>query len=116
MLSLKPKTTLFSLVQLYVAFFLTGMIHTTSFADTSPMRFFLLQAMAITFEGAVISIGGRLGFNRQTAPLRYLGYIWVWCWFLFSMSPFWDQMTRAGFFEPDDSFIIVYQLGTLLGR
>ena len=41
------------------------------------MRFFLLQAVAITFEDVVINLASRLGFGKTTRLSKCIGYIWV---------------------------------------
>ena len=47
----------------------------------NSMWFFLANAMAITFEDAVLGFARRLGFNGPTKWTRRLGYIWDILWF-----------------------------------
>ena len=80
-----------SYTQLYVAFFLSGIVHTGGDIALSPhssaasqslfsMPFFLSQALIITLEDMVIWIAGRLGVKTNTWT-RILGYVWVVAWF-----------------------------------
>ena len=78
------------------------------------LSFYLLQAVAITFEDFVICIAKRFLPSRgielkpgkvneawvETA-LRVVGYCWVALWFCWS-SPIWfDEMSSAGFNDMD---------------
>lgn len=57
-------------------------------------KFFISQALFITFEDFVISIGERLGFTDSQA-WRILGYVWVQLWFAYSL-PGWLQPEISG--------------------
>jgi hypothetical protein len=54
------------------------------------MRFFVLQAMAITFEDIVINLASRIGFGRTTRLSKLVGYMWVLGWFIWSV-PGWTR-------------------------
>jgi hypothetical protein len=62
--------------------------------DTRPMRFFFLQAVAITFEDAVIGLAARAGLKNGNLSTRIIGYIWVYSWFVFSI-PIWVDSLNA---------------------
>ena len=96
-----------SCTQLYVAFFLSGIIHVAGDIMTNrgitycSLKFFLLQAVAITFEGFVIYVAKRLLLPAGIKPevvngtwvgivLRTLGYCWVALWFCLSL-PIWQD-------------------------
>lgn len=68
-------------------------------ASTGALIFFLLQAPAIIFEHAIIGLARQAGFTQPTLVTRVIGYIWVCCWFAFSL-PFWmDLHIRNGAWE-----------------
>lgn len=94
-----------SYTQLYVAFFLSGLIHTAgdvvlSHTSTASrpffsMQFFLLQAFVITIEDTLIWIAQRQGV-KGSVWTRVLGYVWVVTWFGWCVSGFVRDMIRAG--------------------
>ena len=104
-----------SYTQLYVAFFLSGLLHFSGdFALEKRMvyrsfNFFLLQAIAITFEDLVIYIAkgllrrggvelkpGKVDESWAEAGVRAFGYCWVTLWFC-STLPIWlDEPSAAG--------------------
>ena len=86
-------------VQVCVAFFLSGLIHTRSRSDGGAFYFFLLQAIAIIFEDVVFSWVKRAGLEYRLRSFSWLGYAWVWCWFLYSFPLFWDSMLHTGLFD-----------------
>ena len=102
-----------SYAQLYVAFLLSGIMHTAGdFMSQRRMvhhslRFFLLQAVAITFEDLVIYSGKRLllqagiklnprraGESWVEVATRVAGYCWVTLWFCLTL-PVWSDKTVA---------------------
>lgn len=104
-----------SYAQLYVAFFLSGTIHFAGdFMSQRRMvyhsfKFFLLQAVAITFEDLVIYIGKRLLLRRviklnpdradgswAEAAARTAGYCWVTLWFCLTLPAWRDKTTAIG--------------------
>jgi len=105
-LGFKPGTIGSSYTQLYVAFFLSGLIHVggdiaLSFRGSaaSPslpsMRFFLLQAFIITLEDMFICVTRRLGV-KYSVWTRILGYAWVTAWFGWCVSEFAKTTVREG--------------------
>lgn len=60
------------------------------------LQFFMLQAAAITAEDAVQYVYAR-AFGPGNHPRlwqRWLGYVWVVCWFGFSLPYFLDIMLQ----------------------
>ncbi|KAJ3782999.1 membrane bound O-acyl transferase family-domain-containing protein [Lentinula aff. detonsa] len=91
---LLPGTIASSYAQLYVAFFLSGLIHVTSF-DPRPICFFLLQAVTITFEDFIISVARKAGAQSSFA-VHILGYVWVYCSLTVTFGIWLDSMNSAG--------------------
>ena len=105
-----------SYTQLYVAFFLSGLLHFSGdFMFQKRMvyysfKFFLLQAIGITFEDLVIHIAKRL-FRRRgiglepgkadeswaEASVRVVGYCWVTLWFCLTLPVWIDEPDSLGF-------------------
>jgi len=71
-------------------------MHTPATLDLRPMLFFLSQAMGIMFEDGVIALGRKIGLAGHKGVLVFLGYAWVWCWFVYSVAPWWDEMAEGG--------------------
>jgi hypothetical protein len=94
---LRPGSNASSYTQLYIAFLLSGLIHLPP-TDTGPFLFFFSQAVAITFEDVVIALAARAGLKHSNKFLRCMGYIWVYCWFVYSL-PYWvDFQLSSGAF------------------
>jgi hypothetical protein len=53
------------------------------------LKFFLSQAVVITFEEIVIALARRVGFT-DSRGWRIFGYAWVQLWFILSL-PWWLQ-------------------------
>lgn len=106
-----------SYIQLYAAFFLSGSCHAVGdWAITrsqtnrnGTLLFFLLQAIIITLEDAVIFAGQTLGIPQPPAVLCYL---WVITWMTWS-GPIWmDGMLRSGIrFHYSDFLEAIVRLG-----
>lgn len=90
-LHLPSGGNLSSYVQLYTAFLISGVIHTNP-SDTRPLYFFALQALAITFEDAVIALATRVEYHSPTKMQKILGYTWVLCWFTYSIPGWTDSL------------------------
>ncbi|KAF5326880.1 hypothetical protein D9619_003995 [Psilocybe cf. subviscida] len=102
------KSTFTTYFKLYVAFFVSGLIHYAGdymlhqdWAGQS-VSFFVLQAVGITLEDALIATAKRAGFTAS--PLgKLIGFCWVFIWFSFSM-PFWlERNFHAGSFDEGPS-------------
>ena len=104
-----------SYTQLYVGFFLSGLLHASGDFLVEkrvvhrPLNFFLLQAVAITFEDFVIYISKDL-FRRGGIEMkqgkdggwpgvvvRVIGYCWVILWFCLALPVWVDGSNTAGF-------------------
>ena len=113
-------SNLSSYTQLYIAFFLSGLIH--CFGDFMferrvayhSLKFFLLQAVAITFEDFVIYLAkcllhqggvelkpGKDDESWAEATVRVIGYCWVILWFCLSLPVFVDEPSTLGFNSGD---------------
>ena len=113
-------TNLSSYTQVYVAFFLSGLLHSSGdFMIEKRMvsrsfKFFLLQAVAITFEDFVIYIAERL-LRRAGIELRRgkaddswagaigraIGYCWVTLWVCSTLPVWLDGLNAAGWGSVD---------------
>ena len=93
-----PKNIFTSRFKLFIAFFLSGLIHHAGEYvihqrwTGHSMEFFLLQAVAITCEDVIISLIARAGFS--TKPNRFfkiIGFVWVFAWFTYSLPVWLDE-------------------------
>jgi hypothetical protein len=99
-LHLKRGTNTSSYVQLYTAFFLSGIVHwlgdymLLGHWGGYGLRFFMLQAVAIMCEDGVIAFASKVvGVNGRG---RLLGYFWVLMWFAYSAPAWMDPMVEGG--------------------
>ena len=67
-----PRGKFMTYFKLFTSFFISGLIHAAAdytlhqnFSGGGSMQFFVLQAVAITFEDAIIGIASRLGYNLR---------------------------------------------------
>ena len=109
-----------SYTQLYVAFFLSGLLHlggdfvVERQAVYHSFKFFLLQAVAITFEDLVIYIAkrslrwrgiefkpGRVDESWVETAVRVTGYCWVTLWFCYTLPVWIDDLDVFGFSSND---------------
>ena len=120
-----------SYAQLYIAFTLSALLHFSGdFMFEKRMvyysfKFFLLQAVAITFEDIAIHIAKRILRRRgvEVKPekadeswaelvARVVGYCWVTLWFC-STLPIWvDEPNTVGFSSSDRGVITQLLLDT----
>ena len=120
-----------SYTQLYVAFFLSGFIHFSGDillekrVVSRSFIFFLLQAVAITFEDLVIYIAkctlrwvgvelkpGRTDESWAEAVVRVIGYCWVTLWFCSTLHIWLDGANVLGFLSTDRGPITQFLLDT----
>ncbi|TBU24283.1 membrane bound O-acyl transferase family-domain-containing protein [Dichomitus squalens] len=95
-------TFLSSQVQVYVAFAVSGLLH--SFGDLANAQttragsflYFLYNGLAITFEDVVIKLAKAFGFTGPTTTTRWLGYAWVVLWVSLSTPVYVDWMYESG--------------------
>ena len=109
-----------SYTQLYVAFFLSGLLHSSGdFMIEKRMvsrsiKFFLLQAVAITFEDLIIHLAerslrrgeielklGKVGESWAGAVVRVIGYCWVTLWACLTLPVWLDGLNAAGWGSSD---------------
>jgi len=120
-----------SYIKLYIAFFLTGLFHFSGdFMLERRMvyysfKFFLLQAVAITFEDFVISTAerllrrggiefksGRVDESWAGTVVRVVGYFWVTLWFCLTLPGWVDESSAIGFSSTDRGAITQFLLDT----
>ncbi|KAH7908858.1 membrane bound O-acyl transferase family-domain-containing protein, partial [Hygrophoropsis aurantiaca] len=101
-LGFKPGSRGSSYVQLYLVFILSGAVHVGGDAKLNARHtgfswpFFVLQAMAITLEDAVIGLARHAGFTDATPLAHLVGYLWVCSWFYVSYPVWVDGQLAAG--------------------
>lgn len=110
-----PKGTFKTYFKLFGSFAISGLIHYggdymlfQNWSGTS-MRFFFLQAVAITFEDIVIAFAAHLGFTQQNTAFKCIGFFWVFAWFTYSLPMWIDPVVHAG--TMDDGVNISLILG-----
>jgi hypothetical protein len=95
-----PKNKFTTYFKLFTAFFISGLLHAIAeyafdhwqnFTEgpVATIQFFLLQAVGITFEDAIIAIASRLGYKESNA-FKLIGFIWVFMWFTICI-PIWSN-------------------------
>jgi hypothetical protein len=97
----------------YVAFAVTGLIHVAGeysligyWTYRHALQFFLLQAVAITFEVIVIEEIARK-FSIRGLLWQCIGYLWVIMWFAITVPIFLDPLLREGLAVTAPSFGIL---------
>ena len=124
-------SNLSSYTQLYIAFFLSGLLHLSGdFMLEKRMvyhsfKFFLLQAIAITLEDFVIYVAKRLlcragiEFKSERVDeswagtvVRVIGYCWVTLWFCLTIPGWLDEPDSIGFGITDRGAIAQFLLDT----
>ncbi|KAJ7506654.1 membrane bound O-acyl transferase family-domain-containing protein [Mycena galericulata] len=104
LLHLKPGSAASAYTQLYVAFLISGIMHylpdymALRHWGGGALRFFLLQAVAITLEECVQALARRLGIS-PSLRWKAVGYLWVWSWFAFCLPIWQDPLLHAGVFQ-----------------
>ena len=90
--------------KLFTTFFISGMIHAISehipaklkFSEVGSIQFFLLQAVGITFEDALIAVASRLGYRKPNVFFKLIGFVWVFVWFTFCLPMWFDPQLHGG--------------------
>ena len=109
-----------SCTQLYVAFFLSAVIHSTGDFMLEKrvvyrsFKFFFFQSIAVTFEGFFIYTaklllrrGGielkpeKAGESWVEVVARIIGYCWVTLWFCLTLPGWVDEPNALGFSSSD---------------
>ncbi|KAH9948646.1 membrane bound O-acyl transferase family-domain-containing protein [Amylocystis lapponica] len=105
-LGFRPGSWQSSYTQLYIAFMLSGFLHMGGDAMLGKgtygesFWFFFAQALAITFEDAVIGAAKRAGVRFPVPVERALGYIWTFAWGCYSLNVYQNYMLRIGLGVP----------------
>ena len=118
-----------SYTQLYVAFFLSGLIHSSGDfmlekrVLSCSFKFFLLQAVAITFEDFIVYMAkrllrregielvpGRIDESWVEVTVRVIGYCWVTLWFCLALPIWLDELDALGFSRADRGAIAQFLL------
>ena len=93
-----PKNIFTSRFKLFIAFFLSGLIHHAGEYvihqrwTGHSMEFFLLQAVAITCEDVIIKLAARAGFSsKPNCFFKIMGFLWVFAWFTYSLPMWLDE-------------------------
>ncbi|KAF8216594.1 membrane bound O-acyl transferase family-domain-containing protein [Mycena galopus ATCC 62051] len=104
---LQPGSTMSAYIQLFAAFFLSGLIHyigqymllrdSLNPLPKGPLIFFLSQAVVITLEDIVIAAGKELGLKSRV--WKVVGYVWVLTWLTLSVPVWMDKQVAAGFMD-----------------
>ncbi|KAJ7631226.1 membrane bound O-acyl transferase family-domain-containing protein [Roridomyces roridus] len=104
-MGLQPGSQLSAYVQLFAAFFVSGLIHSlgqymlTRQPSRGPLVFSMTQAMGITLEDFLVTLGKRLGFRGVV--WKVVGVVWVVAWFTVT-TPIWmDNQIKAGLLDPE---------------
>ncbi|KAF7335265.1 hypothetical protein MSAN_02337200 [Mycena sanguinolenta] len=90
--------------QPYIAFLISGIMHylpeymALRHWGGGALLFFLMQAVAISFEECVQGVGRRLGLSASWR-WKVVGYLWVWSWFAFCLPVWQDPPLHKGIFE-----------------
>ena len=103
-MGLQPGNWQSHYTQLYVGFAVSGLLHCGGDLMVNPSRklfgasfpFFFSQAVAITFEDAVIGLVRRSGVKVSPVLARAVGYAWVVAWLCISAPWMTNWMLRAG--------------------
>jgi len=109
-----------SYTQLYVAFFLSGLLHSSGDfvfekrITSRSFKFFLLQAAGITLEDFVIYIAksflrrggigrkpGKADEPRTGVIVKVVGYCWVTLWLCLTLPVWQDELNALGFSSTD---------------
>lgn len=106
-LGLQPGTWKSRYTQLYVGFAVSGLLHCGGDLLVDPSRklfgasfpFFFSQAVAITFEDAVIALVRRGGVKVPQVLARAVGYAWAIAWLCISAPWLINWTLRAGIID-----------------
>jgi len=107
------------LVVLFAGFFLSGVMHyagdvymMNDWRAMGGLAFFILQALGIVIETALLSLARSLGLNggKRTLLTRSIGYLWVLLWISWTL-PFWtDTQHRFGMREWMPRYSLIYRI------
>ena len=112
-----PKNTFTTCFKLFVAFFISGLIHHSAeyilhqkWAGHST-EFFLVQAVGITCEDIIISLAVRAGFSsKPNLFYKFIGFFWVFVWFTYCLLISLDKLAHAGLMDDGLNFSLIMGL------
>ncbi|KAH8776175.1 hypothetical protein BGZ57DRAFT_953307 [Hyaloscypha finlandica] len=115
LLRLNKGTAISKYFRIFLAFLISGILHVTvdmefgiPFLHSPAPRFFFMQALGIMFEEAVERAWrsyspyspfeiGLNGFERRRRWARWVGYGWVWAFFVWTVPSYsWEGLRIAG--------------------
>ncbi|KAI0768178.1 membrane bound O-acyl transferase family-domain-containing protein [Trametes elegans] len=117
------------LVQINLAFNLSGLAHCVGDLMVSPVHFgrswtfFALNGLVVTLESVVFALAKRVGIQGGSRALRFLGYAWVYFWFMKCSGPVYQEYlveiwhnTRQPLmsYSPTKAFVVPYIRSLLL--
>jgi hypothetical protein len=91
-----------SLIQLYLTFILSALIHVAGDFMVDPRclgvsaYFFIYQAFGITLEDAVLEAFSRSNITLSSLFSRLFGYVWVSCWLFLTAPSFINALVSLG--------------------
>ncbi|KAM6492407.1 Membrane bound O-acyl transferase family domain containing protein [Amanita muscaria] len=110
-LRLKKGSLASFLVQMYVGFAISALIHFGGeysvlgrWSCQHAVRFFFLQAIGVSVETVVFEIGKKLSIRGSW---YWVGYLWVLGWFMYTFPGWMDPLFRAGMIEMTSNFGIL---------
>ncbi|TFY61677.1 hypothetical protein EVJ58_g4372 [Rhodofomes roseus] len=104
-LGLQPGSWASSYTQLYIGFAISGLLHCGGDLMVNPslfgssFQFFISQAIAITFEDAVIGIIRRTGVKFPRSLAHLIGYSWAIVWLCVSAPWMINWTLKAGIID-----------------
>ena len=108
-----PKNTFTTCFKLFIAFFVSGLSHHSAEYiiyqkwTGHALEFFLLQAVAITFEDIIISLAARTGISSPNPLYKFIGFIWVFAWFTYTLPLLLDNVIHAGIMDNGWNFSLI---------
>ena len=113
--------------KLYTSFLISGLIHGTgdyvlyhSFSQGGALRFFLLQAVGITFEDGIIAIASHMGIGqnggKKSTASKMIGFVWVFVWFTYCMPMWLDPQVHAGTVDERRNFSLIRVLNARFSK
>jgi hypothetical protein len=110
--------------KLFTSFLISWFIYATgdyvlyhTFSQGGALRFFLLQAVGITFEDGVIAIFSRMGYTgKKSIATKMIGFLWVFVWFTYCMPIWLDPQVHAGTVDERRNFSLICGLSARFSK
>jgi len=111
------KGTFRTCLKLFIAFLVSGLIHDAAeyvlyqkWAGHST-KFFLLQAVAIIFEGAIITLATKAGLSsKPNSFVKFIGFVWVFTWFTYCLPLWLDEVIHEGTMDDGLNYSLILGL------